>query len=77
MVVQFKLEQNENEQMMEVSFFILFNVIAFILDAVPVNGQDAKLPCNKWIVELVDDIKPEISELMGKLNWNILSPDLF
>ena len=41
------------------------------------NGQDAKLPCNKWIVELVDDIKPEISELMGKLNWNILSPDLF
>ena len=77
MVVQFKLEQKENEQMMEVSFFILFNVIAFILDAVPVNGQDAKLPCNKWIVELVDDIKPEISELMGKLNWNILSPDLF
>jgi len=35
-------------------------------DAVPVNGQDAKLPCNKWIVELVDDIKPEISELMER-----------
>ena len=58
-------------------FYKMFYVIAFSLDAVPVNGQDAKLPCNKWIVELVDDIKPEISELMGKLIWNILSPNLF
>ena len=44
-----------------------FTYKSFILDAVPVNGQEAKLPCNKWIVELVDDIKPEISELMGRL----------
>ena len=56
-------------------FYNMFYLIVFILDAVPVNGQDAKLPCNKWIVELVDDIKPEISELMGELNWNILSLD--
>ena len=53
----------------------MFYLIAFILDAVPVNGQDAKLPCNKWIVELVDDIKPEISELMGELNGNNLVLD--
>ena len=56
-------------------FFMVF-VIALILDAVPVNGQDAKLPCNKWIVELVDDIKPEISELMGEL-LIFFSPTLF
>ena len=56
-------------------FYLMFYLIAFLLDAVPVNGQDAKLPCNKWIVELVDDIKPEISELMGELNGNILSLD--
>ena len=56
-------------------FYNMFYWIAFILDAVPVNGQDAKLPCNKWIVELVDDIKPEISELMGELNGNNLSLD--
>ena len=54
-------------------FYNMFYLISFILDAVPVNGQDAKLPCNKWIVELVDDIKPEISELMGELNGNNLS----
>lgn len=35
-------------------------------DALPVNGTGPKLPCNKWIVELVDDIKPEISELMER-----------
>ena len=56
-------------------FYNMFYLIVFILDAVPVNGQDAKLPCNKWIVELVDDIKPEISELMGELNGNNLSLD--
>ena len=32
----------------------------------PVNGEVPEFPCNKWIVELVDDIKPDISELMGE-----------
>ena len=69
MEVQFKLDQNENEQMMEVSFLDFAIEQHFLIsDAVPVNGQDAKLPCNKWIVELVDDIKPEISELMGRFS---------
>ena len=68
MEAQFKLEQNENDQMMGVRFLHqLLHIQILILDAVPVNGQEAKLPCNKWIVELVDDIKPEISELMGRL----------
>ena len=67
MEVQSKLEQNVNDQMTGVSFLHqLLHIQILILDAVPVNGQEAKLPCNKWIVELVDDIKPEISELMGR-----------
>jgi len=36
-------------------------------DGVPaVNGDVPEFPCNKWIVELVDDIKPDISELMER-----------
>merc|ERR1712106_676692 len=34
----------------------------------PVNGgvEVPEFPCNKWIVELVDDIKPDISTLMER-----------